>query len=378
MAGRGELVHLGCYTAESGGRGQGIVAARRDPASGVLTVLGTVAVTPSPSFLARHPARPVLYAVNEVTEGSVSAWRIGTDGDLTGLGSYATGGESPCHVAVAPDGGHLFVANYGSGSVAAYPLDGAGVPGERTDLVRHDDPDPGPDPSRQEGPHAHMVSPDPSDGTLLAVDLGTDAVFRYAVTGPGRLVPAGPPVRTRPGAGPRHLARHPDGRRWFLAGELDATVTAYEWAAEGAPELAGGEPARGLAGGGPARGWAAGGPARGWALEWARVPASGRAGHVQPSEIALGADGRYLYVANRGVGTLSTFALDAAGPRLVGEVATGGSWPRHFAVVGAHLYVADERADLVAGFVIDPATGVPSPMAGAGRVAVPSPTCVLA
>lgn len=342
MAGQGELIYLGCYTAVSGGRGEGIVAARRDPASGALEILGTVAVTPSPSFLARHPALPVLYAVNEIAEGAVGAWRIGPDGHLIELGARGTGGDSPCHLAVTPDGGHLLVANYGSGSVAAYRLDEAGVPGERTDLVAHTGR--GPNPERQEGPHAHLVSPDPRDGTVLAVDLGTDTVYRYAVTGPGRLAPSGAAVRAPSGAGPRHLARHPDGRRWFLVGELDATVIAYEWTGAEARQVA-------------------------------RVPASGRTGHVQPSEIALGGDGRYLYVANRGVGTVSTFALDGTQPRLVAEVETGGPWPRHFALIGDHLYVADERADFLGVFVVDRATGVPSPVA---RVAVSSPTCVLA
>lgn len=341
---RGELIYLGCYTAVSGGRGEGIVAARRDLDSGALTILGTVAATPSPSFLARHPALPVLYAVNEIAEGTVRAWRIGGDGHLTELGGWDTGGDSPCHLAVAPDGNHLFVANYGGGSVAAYRLDGAGVPRERTDLVRHSGQ--GLDPSRQEAPHAHMVSPDPHDGTVLAVDLGTDTVYRYAVTEAGRLVSTGAAVRVAPGAGPRHLVRHPDGRRWFLAGELDATVIEYEWVRAGARQRA-------------------------------RVPASGRTGHVQPSEIALGPDGRHLYVANRGIGTISAFALDGAQPRHVAEVETGGPWPRHFAMVGEHLYVADERADLVSVFAVDRSTGVPSSVAVA-QAAVPSPTCVLA
>lgn len=69
MTGQQTIVHLGGYTAASGGRGDGIIAARRDPGTGALTPLGTVAVTPSPSFLVRHPALPVLYAVNELAEG---------------------------------------------------------------------------------------------------------------------------------------------------------------------------------------------------------------------------------------------------------------------------------------------------------------------
>lgn len=338
------IIHIGGYTAASGGRGEGIVAARRDPATGALTPLGVVAVTPSPSFLARHPALPVLYAVNELPEGQVSAFRVGPDGSLTPLGVRESGGAEPCHLAVTPDGGHLVVANYGGGSVAVLPLDSEGVPGERTDLVAHVGH--GPDPERQQQAHPHMISPAPDRGPLLAVDLGTDSVYRYDLDAPsGRLVPRAPRVRTPAGTGPRHLARHPDGRRCWVAGELDGTVTAYELTGDGALHQRG------------------------------RVAASARTGHVQPSEIAVGPDGRFLYVANRGVGTVSVFALAGELPELVAEVTTGGEWPRHFALAGEHLYVADQRADMVRVFRVAAATGVPEPVGE--PVPLPSPTCVL-
>ncbi|MEV6694093.1 lactonase family protein [Micromonospora sp. NPDC051196] len=344
MAGRGEIVHIGGYTAHSGGRGTGIVAARRDPDTGQLTSLGTVAVTPSPSFLARHPELPVLYAVNELPDGQISAWRVGPDGDLTAIGSRATGGAEPCHLAVEPDGRFLFVANYGGGSVTVFPLDSDGVPGERSDVVEHGGH--GPDPERQERAHAHMVSPGTGRQPLLAVDLGTDSIYRYDLdAASGRLVPRAPRVRTPAGAGPRHLARHPDGRRCYVSGELDGSVLTYDLAEDGVLHQRG------------------------------RVDASDRAGHVQPSEIAVDAQGGYLYLANRGVGTIAVFALGSGLPELVEEVATGGEWPRHFVLVGEHLYVADERADMVRTFRVDRETGVP--VAVGEPLPIPSPTCVL-
>ncbi|MEU4676937.1 lactonase family protein [Micromonospora sp. NPDC023737] len=344
MNGRGEVVHIGCYTAESGGRGTGIMAARRDPASGALTLLDTVAPTASPSFLARHPSLPVLYAVNELPDGAVSAWRVGSAGELTALATRATGGGEPCHLAVLPGGGYLVAANYAGGSVTVFPLDSAGVPGERSDLVVHEGH--GPDPRRQDRAHTHMVSPDPANGPLLAVDLGTDSVYRYDLDGAtGRLVPRAPRVHAVAGSGPRHLARHPDGRRCYLVGELDGTVTAYELTADGSLH------------------------------QRIRVEASGRPGHVQPSEIAVRPDGTFLYVANRGVGTIAVFDLRGDRPELVGEVDTGGEWPRHFALFGAHLYVADERAHMVRTFSVDRSTGV---LEAVGEpLSVPSPTCVL-
>jgi 6-phosphogluconolactonase (cycloisomerase 2 family) len=339
----GEVLFIGCYTPETGGEGAGITAVRRDSGTGALTPLGIAARTPSPSFLTWHPTLPVLYATNELVEGAVSAWAV--DGaSLSPLGTGETGGAHPCHLAVTPDGRHLVTTNYTSGSVAVHRLDGTGALGERTDLLVHDGA--GPDPKRQERAHAHMVSPNPGGGAILVVDLGTDAVYRYELEhATGRLVPLAPRVRTHAGSGPRHLARHPDGRRAYLVGELDASVTAYE-----------------LDG------------ASGVLHERARVTASERP-DAQPSEIAVRPDGRYVYVAVRGADTISVIALDGPAPAYVTEVPTGGHWPRHFAIIGEHLYVANERSHSVVAFRLNEDSGVPEEP---GIVTpLSSPTCVL-
>ncbi|HET9516502.1 MAG TPA: beta-propeller fold lactonase family protein, partial [Actinoplanes sp.] len=218
-----DIVFVGCYTPESGGEGEGVALLRRDPASGALTRGDVVTPTPSPSFLARHPALPVLYAVNELEEGTVSSWSVAPDGALTALAVRSTGGSHPCHLAVSADGRYLLVANYGSGSVAVFPLGPDGAPGQRTDLAALDGH--GPDPLRQEGPHAHMVAPDPDTGEVLVVDLGADRVRRYRVDAvTGRLTTQPTAVVTVARTGPRHLSRHPDGTV-LLVGERAANVT---------------------------------------------------------------------------------------------------------------------------------------------------------
>jgi 6-phosphogluconolactonase (cycloisomerase 2 family) len=311
--------------------------------TGRLSATGEVAVTPSPSFLAWHPFLPVLYCVNELPEGTVSAWAVESGGVLRALGGQATGGAYPCHLAVTPDGRHLLSANYMSGSVSVHRLESGGAVGERTDLRTHDGA--GPDPDRQTGPHAHMVSPDPDGDGLFVVDLGADTVFRYVLDPDTGRLSGGPGVVVRPGSGPRHLARHPDGRRAFLVGELDATVTGYRLD-----------------------------PQSGELVEYDRVPASGSGG-AQPSEIRVGRDGRRLYVANRGVDTVAIFDLDGSGITRLGEVSTGGEWPRHLTVIGDHLYVANERSHTVMTFRL----GEDGLVDGSGDLfGLLSPTCVLA
>lgn len=338
-----EFVFVGCYTGESGGAGEGIALLRRDPRSGVLTRLGVVARTPSPSFLTAHPRKPVLYAANELDDGAVSAFAVAAGGRLTPLAVRGTGGAHPCHVAVSADGRHLLAANYGSGSVAVFPLDDDGVPADRSDLM--DLAGSGPVADRQEGPHAHMVAPDPFTADVLVVDLGADRVVRLRLDAVGRLTAAGPAVPAEPGTGPRHLVRSPDGAL-LLVGELAANLTWYR------PD-----------------------PSDGLLRAQGAVPTSAGPGHVQPSEIVMGPDGRFVYVANRGVDTVSVFAWDGDGAERIAEVPAGGHWPRHMAAAGEHLYVANERSHSVNTFRIDQESGF---LHAAGEsTSEPSPTCLL-
>ncbi len=345
----GQILHIGCYTRESGGTGEGVTAVERDPHTGALTSIGPIATYDVAVVPRRAPdaARAVRGQRGRIRHGQRLAdqreagRRRGRAAAGEPLAAGATGGDSPCHLAVTSDGQHLISTNYASGSISVHRIDPTGAIGARTDLLVHDGH--GPDPERQVSAHAHMISIDPRGGPAHVVDLGTDAIYPYVLDA-GRLVPSGPRVHVRAGTGPRHLARHPDGRRVYVVGELDPTITVFEV------------------------------DAHGW-HERHRVPSSARDGLRQPSEIVVRADGRFLYVANRGVDTVSAFALDGAAPALVDEVDCQGVWPRHLAIVGEHLYVANERSHSIAVFDVDgasgklSATGYPYPS--------PSPTCVL-
>ncbi|GAB2596702.1 hypothetical protein Aab01nite_72090 [Paractinoplanes abujensis] len=342
MGASDELVFVGGYTADKGGDGEGIVRLRRDPATGELTRSGVVARTPSPSFLTRHPALPVLYAVNELDpDGTVSAFTVDAAGDLTPLASRPTGGSDPAHLAVTGDGRHLLVANYGTGSVAVFPLDADGAPGERTDLLTLTGS--GPVADRQAGPHAHMVFP-LRDEVLIA-DLGSDKVWRARLDPvAGRLTLLAPAVSAPPGTGPRHVRFSPDGAL-FVVGELSGELTWWRPGADGSLDLAG------------------------------RAATTTAEGENYPSEVVVRPDGRFVYVANRGPNTVTTFAWDGAAATLVAETPAGGDWPRHMILVGDHLYVTNQRSRSVTTLRIDPETGVP--VAPAASAAEPTPTCLL-
>ncbi|MET7325819.1 lactonase family protein [Streptomyces sp. NPDC005549] len=313
---------LGTYTSAEGG-GKGIGLAAYEPGTGRITGRGLLAEVDDPSYLAVHPDGRTLYAVDEREDGAVTAVRLS---DRRVLGSRSTGGSAPCHLSVHPGGRWLFSANYGSGSIAVHPIDASGAPGERTHLVTHSTPPPGPG---QRGPHAHQVVTAPDGAHVLAVDLGTDTVYTYRLDeGAGTLAEVAR-ARTRPGAGPRHLTFHPGGRHAYLANELDDTVSvcAYD---PGTGRLTVGEPQS--TGTGQGQG----------------------AGTNYPAQILVTADGAYAFLANRGHDRLTRYAVEAEGARLrlLGTVPVGGDFPRQiaFSPDGGLLFAANQHSGTVSAF----------------------------
>ncbi|MGM9469677.1 lactonase family protein [Streptomyces murinus] len=315
-------LYVGTYTSVPGG-GTGIGLASYDPESGLITGSGTLTGVPDPSYLAVHPDGRTLYAVDERPDGGVTAVRLA---DRRVLGTRSTGGAGPCHLSVHPSGRWLLSANYTSGSVAVHPIDGSGALGERTDLVTHTSPQPGPG---QEGPHAHQFRTGPGGRHLLAVDLGTDTVYTYRLdTAKGTLSEVSQ-AHTRPGAGPRHLTFHPGGRHAYLANEVDDTVVVCAY-----------DPATGR-------------------LTIGEPQSTGATGDVTnyPAQLLVTADGRYAFLANRGHNSLARYAVEADGARLrlLGTVPVGGDFPRQIALSpdGGLLFAANQRSGTVTVFHVD-------------------------
>ena len=173
-----------------------------------------------PTFLAPHPNGSVLYAVSETVNGEIVALRVHGD-DLAIEQRVPSCGDGPCHLST--DGRHLVVANYGSGSAAAYTLTTDGRLDELvwTGVHRGDGPH-----HRQDGPHAHCAVLDPHRASVHVVDLGIDRVVRYDADHTG--FHRASETTVAPGAGPRHLAFHPSERTAFVICELDNTVVVLD------------------------------------------------------------------------------------------------------------------------------------------------------
>ena len=195
-------VFVGTYT---GSGSEGIYRFEFDSANGDVTPAELVAKTANPSFLALHPSKPFLYAVNEVDTfegkpgGAVSAFTVvGKKGRLTPLNFESAKGGGTCHLIVDKGGKNVIASNYGGGSVAVLPILPDGNLGPASAFVQHKGT--GGDPSRQTGPHAHSTTLDAANAYAFVADLGLDKIMIYKYDPiVGSLTPNKPPAaRTAP------------------------------------------------------------------------------------------------------------------------------------------------------------------------------------
>ena len=342
-----DLLYIGTYT-------ESIYLVRMDRGSGELLRVGSVNAGANPSFLSMHPNRRVLYAVNELDHGAVSAFTIDrATGALTRLNEQPSEGAAPCYVSVDRSGRVVLVANYAGGSIALLPIEPNGALAPATSVVQHTGK--GPNAERQEAPHAHCILPDSSNRFVLEADLGLDRVFVYHLDLEGRSlrhIEEGDAVM-RPGAGPRHLAFHPTLPLVFVATELDSTVATLRFdSARGALSPLG---------------------------TLSTLPA-GWTGTNYPADIHIASSGRTLYVSNRGHNSIAVFSVAKSTGALALDqvVSTEGDWPRNFSLdpTGRWLLVANQRSDSVVVFGCDPENGRLTPTRPPQRLALPSPVCL--
>jgi 6-phosphogluconolactonase len=357
-------MYVGTYTK---GASKGIYAFRFQPSTGQAVPAGLAAEAINPSFLVVHPNGRFLYAANEVSNydgknGYVSAFSIDfKTGQLTFLNKVSSGGSDPCHITIDKSGKWLMVANYTSGSVSVLQIESDGKLGKTTARVQHSTssrlpvqwPGAGPNPQRQEGPHAHSVNLSPDNRFLFVSDLGLDMVMVYRFDpDAGTLKLNDPPSPIlKPGTGPRHLAFHPNGRWVYLINELNSTVTALTF-----------DPGRGMLN----------------PFEIVSTLPPDFAGFNTTAEIAVSPDGRFVYGSNRGHNSIAFFAVTGNEGMLEyhGWFSTAGKTPRHFALdpSGNYLFAANQDSDDVVMFRIDRKTGELAYTETVLRV--PMPVCV--
>jgi 6-phosphogluconolactonase len=333
-------LYVGTYT-HGRTHSEGIYLLEMDLASGRLTSKGAAARLADPSFLAIHPSRKFLYAVNELDKfngqkgGGVSALSINpANGMLTLLNQQSSVGSGPCHLTVDRTGKNVLVANYDSGSVACLPIQADGALSAASSFLQHEGKSV--DSGRQKGPHAHSINLDQANRFAIVADLGVDRVFVYKLdAGKGTLTQNEPPFATvAPGSGPRHFAFHPNGLFGYVISEMANTLTAFAYDAD-----------------------------RGVLTEIQTISTlpPDFQGKSYTAEVQVHPSGKFLYGSNRGHDSIAIFTVDTATGKLTasGHQATLGKNPRNFAIdpTGTYLLAENQDSNSIVVFRIDPATG---------------------
>lgn len=296
---------VGGYTADMGGSAEGI-AVLESQDDGSLAHAGYAASALSPSYLLASGD-----TVFAASEGAARVEAFRRDGaTLTHIGGADAGGLYPCHLGRFGD--TIVAANYGDGTLGML----SAAPVRLTATLAGEGSGPH---AVQDGPHAHATF-SLDDRTVFEADLGADRINIHVLND-------GVVSRTGffglpPGTGPRDFRAHPSGYVYLL-GELSLEVLVLSIDGDRIT-LVGSTP----------------------------IPGATTGDHA--AELSLSADGRFAFVGLRGSNLIATLAVSEDGGTLTGVTATdcGGDWPRHHAVDGDLLHVANQRSSTVASFRI--------------------------
>jgi 6-phosphogluconolactonase len=347
------LVYIGSYTNTTA---KGIYVSEFDSKSGALSAPRLVAESVSPAQVWVAPSGRCLYAANwqgstdPIPANTISAYAIDRrTGGLTFINKVPSGGLGPNQVVVDPSGKVAVAVNYRSGSVAAFGLEKDGRISEAFYIDQHEgQPQP---PSKQPGPRAHGVVFSGDSRFAYVADIGLDRVYSYRLDAAKRtMAPFDPPYVAQPArSGPRRLQLHPNDRFLYLARESDSHVTVFEVDNGRLTEI----------------------------QSLSTLPA-GYTGTNTTAEILLDQAGKFLYVSNRGHGSIAVFAIDGAGRLAVVEhAASGGRTPRNFSLdpTGQYVFSSNQDTENIVVLRIDratgrlSATGMQVPLANPGSVA---------
>jgi 6-phosphogluconolactonase len=303
-----------------------------DGSTGALTLSGsTASFGSSPSFLAHNAAMTNLYAVDENSTGRVGAYGIDPDsGALSFLDAVSSGGNGPAFLSLDGTGKFVLVANYNDGTVAVLPVGAGGRVASATDM-------------RAVGSEAHMIVADPTNKFVFVPCKGADYVAQFLFdAGSGTLTPnALPHVMTAAGAGPRHIAFHPNGRLAYLINETNSTMTAYTL-----------DPTAGTL----------------TEIETQSTLPAAFSGTNTAAEVWVHPSGRWVLGSNRGDDSIVVFSVAPSTGKmtLVGFTKTGGKTPRDFTFdpTGTWLYAANQDSSLVVPFRFDADHGSLTPLGG--------------
>ncbi|HTV46640.1 MAG TPA: lactonase family protein [Stellaceae bacterium] len=285
-----ELPETVVYVSNAGDPSIGLFAMNRDSSELTpivdLPIPGTDKPSPTSMPMAVSPDHRFFYAaLRSEPDTAVSFALDPKTGRLAHLGN-APLSASMAYIITDRSGRYLLAASYPGNELAINPIDAEGrVVGKPTQIVPH-------------RPKSHCILVDRTNTYCYATSLGADMIMEWKFdAADGTLIPNGPgEIRTRHGAGPRHMALHPNRRFLYLITETTDTIGAY-----------------------------AINPQNGTLSELQFVDARPPGFTAQPAaaDLHVTPDGRFLYGSERRTSTLAGYRIDPD----KGTLTPLGHWP---------------------------------------------------
>ena len=310
----------------------------------------------NPFFTVVSQDQKYLYTIHAKTFGGqdpeqVAAYALeGRTGRMTLLNRQSTRGTASCYLDIDATGKTVLVANYTTGNVASFPVREDGSLGESVSFFQHAGSSV--DPARQQGPNAHCFVISPDNRFAFAADLGIDQVLGYRLNAATATLSRNEPafVKTPPGAGPRHLTFHPNGKYVYVINELKNSITLFDYASD-----------------------------RGALTERTTISTlpAGFTGTSYCADLKITPNGKFLYGTNRGHDSIAAYQIGSDGVlTLLGIEPSRGQGPQNLAITanGALLLCANMPGNNLAIFRIHDQTGKLAPVGD--PVSQPSPSCI--
>ncbi len=326
-----------------------------DPASARIQPLSSTGDVENPFFLAISPDAKFLYSIHAPErfggkpEEQIAAYAIrDSDGELALLNRQSSKGSASCFLGIDATGKTVLVANYRTGNVTSYPIREDGSLAEAASFFQHGNSDA--ESTTKPVPRAHCFITSPDNQFALAADLGLDQIIVYRLSAKDAKLTKHSVFQTNPGAGPRHLAFHPDGSRLYAINELANSISAYDWDTSA-----------------------------GTLVERQTISTLPRefTGSSACADLKITSDGKFLYGTNRGHDSIAIFKIQEDDClKLLAIEPSHGKGPQNLAISpgGEFLLCANMPGNTVAVFRIDPAGGgltlIGEPLA------IPSPSCI--
>jgi len=336
---------VGTYTQKGS---KGIYLFHFDTATGKAVELSHTDNVINPSFLAITKDKQYVYAVNETSEGAVSAFSL-KNNHLQFINQVPTKGADPCYISIAPDQKNIFVANYSGGSISQFYKFADGSISKLRQHIQHKGSSIHPD--RQKSAHVHGSFISPDGHYLLTPDLGMDQVFIYPFSttkNPPLDIDKSTSIKSQAGAGPRHLCFSKNGRYLYILEELSGNIAVYQFQKGNAQLIQ--------------------------TIAAHPEPFKTQAGSA---DIHMSPNGKYVYVSNRGeennlvkLNVLPDGKLDGQTKQYT---STQGIKPRNFTISadGKWLLVANQDSDNIVVFKINPNNGELIPTNSSIKLSMP-------